>query len=82
MGLKVDVFRLVLVVAGAGPGGGTTGVDARGVVSSCKPAKTGEETFSALVRLSEEANLSECVTSRFTGSSRPKEMTLVELLSP
>lgn len=74
--------RRLLVVAGAG---GTTGVDGRGVVSSREPTNNGEEMASGRVRLDSglgEPKPSECVTSRFTGPSRPSEMTFVELLLP
>ena len=75
--------RRLLVLAGAG---GTTGVDGRGVVSSREPTNNGEEMTSARVRLDtglgDEPKPSEWVTSRFTGPSRPSEMTFVELLLP
>ena len=65
--------RRLLVGCGAG---GTAGVEARGVVSSREARKRGEEMSSARVRLfsgiSAEGKLSELVTSRFTGPSRPK----------
>ena len=78
--------RRLLVLAGAGGAGGGSGVDGRGVVSSREPTKSGEDMSSGRVRLDtglvEEPKPSEWGMSRFTGPSRPSEMTFVELLLP